>query len=275
MKFKIIADSSCDLTNDYIKDENIGFSVVPLTINIGQDSFVDDENINTEDLLNAMYAYPGKSTTACPSPGLFMEEFDECEYNFCITISSKLSGTYNSAILAKNQVANKVHVIDSKATSGSMIVLIDKLVEFINAGHDYAKICQLIDEHIEKTNLLFVLSSFDNLVKNGRMSKLTSIFATALRIKPLCQAEDGEIKIVEKPRTIKVALKRMVEFIGEKMANTSIGQCIISHCYAEEEASMLEELINEKYEFKQVRVIKTRGLCSFYALNHGCLVAFG
>ncbi len=273
MKFNIIADSSCDLSNDYITEDNIRLSIIPLTINVGEKSFIDNENLDITEMLTEMHNYSSKSTSSCPAPGLFMEAYEDADYSFVVTISKKLSGTYNSALLTAKDNSN-IHVIDSKATSGSMILIIDELVRLIKTGKSFEEIKTEIDAYVENITLFFVLDKFENLVKNGRMGKLTSLFATILRIKPLCEANEGEIKIKEKPRTRMAALKRLVDNIKEKCTDIKNRVCIISHCFCKNDADELKVMIENEYDFKEIRVIETRGLCSFYALEGGLLVAF-
>ena len=273
MKFKIVADSSCDLTKDYIQDEEVGFDIVPLSINIEKDSFLDDENLDIKDMLVRMKASSLPAKTACPAPGFFTETYKEADHVFVVTISSRLSGTFNSAYLGAVESDNKVHVVDSKGTSGMMILLVDKLYSLIKEGKSFEEIKEEIEEYQKTLNLLFVLDKFDNLVKNGRMSKLTAIAATALFIKPLCIAIDGQIGIYEKPRTMKAALIRLVHNIGKK-CNEFSNKCIISHCNNLENANLVKKMILEKYNFKEVVIIDMKGLCSFYALENGIIVSF-
>lgn len=272
MKYKIIADSSCDLSKDYIQDKEIGFEIVPLSINIGEDSYLDDDNLDVDDMLKKLHASSLPAKTACPSPEFFRNNYDT-EYVFVVTISSKLSGTYNSAYLGSVESNNKVHVIDSKGTSGMMILIIDKLYELIKKGLTFENIKEEIDKYQSSLNLLFVLDRFDNLIKNGRMSKITALVAMTLFIKPLCIAKDGQIAIYEKPRTMKSALIRLVKNIGVKCKDFS-GKCIITHCNNENNANNLKKMIEEQYNFSSIEVIKMRGLCSFYALENGIIVSF-
>lgn len=273
MKFKIVADSSCDLKKDYIKDNEVGFDIIPLSINIDSDSFLDDENIDIELMLNKIKKSENAAKTSCPAPGFFTNSYEEAEFVFVVTISSKLSGTFNSAYLGSIDTSNKVHVIDSKGTSGMMILLVDKLYELIKKGLSFEEIKNEIDNYQKTLNLFFVLDKFDNLIKNGRMSKITALVAMTLFIKPLCIAEDGQISIYEKPRTMKAALIRLVNNIKTK-CNDYNGKCIITHCKNEENANFVKKLIEEKYNFKEVVVRPMRGLCSFYALENGIIVSF-
>lgn len=277
MKYKIIADSSCDLTKDYLKKTEIGFSLAPLIINVNGSDFVDDQKLDIQEMLNCMNNFKGKSTSTCPSPMHFFEEMKGADKYFIITISSKLSGSYNSANVAKGMLANPddVFVIDSKATSGTMILIIDKLVELINKNLPYEEICKEIDEYTNtRVNLYFVLDKFDNLAKNGRVTATQALIASALSIKPICIASEGEIKFAKKAIGSKWALKVLVKEIGMKIKTLLSKNCVISHCFNEKVAETLGKEIAEKYDFKSVRTIPMKGLCSFYALEKGIIVSF-
>lgn len=273
MKFKIVCDSSCDLSKDYIKDSEIGFEIIPLSININNDSYIDDENLNINEMLLNIKNSKVAAKTSCPSAYYFTESYQDADYVFVVTISSKLSGTFNAAYLGAIDSKNKVHVIDSKGTSGMMILIVNKLYELIKEGCSFEEIIEKIDEYKSTLNLFFVLDKFDNLVKNGRMSKLTALAATALFIKPLCVAEDGQIAIFEKPKTLKASLIRLVNNIANR-CNDFSNKCIITHCNNEDGANFVKELIIKKYKFKQVEILSMKGLCSFYALEKGIIVSF-
>lgn len=274
MKYKIVVDSSSDLTNDYIKDENIGFEVVPLTIHVDEKDYIDNEELNIDKMLEAMHSSKNKSKSSCPSCGYFAKSYEEADNVVCITMTSKLSGTYNSAYLGSNDCKSKVHVIDSKATSGTMRLLVDKTYELMKQNLPFDEMCNKLEEYKESLNLFFVLDKFENLVKNGRMSKITAFIATALYIKPLCCAQEGTIDIYEKPRTMKGALNKLVESIEIKSPNTEGKTCVITHCKNEKDALYLKEEIEKKYKFKEIIISEMKGLCSFYALEKGIIVCF-
>ncbi len=273
MKFKIIADSSCDLNNDYIIDKEVGFDIIPLSINIDAESYLDNKELDIKNMLLKMKESSKAAKTSCPSPGFFAESYLEAEHVFVVTISSKLSGTYNSAYLGSIDTENKVHVIDSKGTSGMMVLIIDRLYKLIKDGLSFEEIKTEIEDYQKSINLFFVLDKFDNLVKNGRMSKLTALVASTLFIKPLCIADEGQIAIYEKPRTMKAALIKLVNNIKDK-CNDYSNKCIITHCMNLENAEFVKKLIMEKYNFKEVIIMPMKGLCSFYALENGIIVSF-
>lgn len=273
MKYQILVDSASDLTDDYIKDENIGFKIIPLTIRTGEQEFVDDNTLDIAKMLEQMHANK-KSSSACPSPESFLETFSNAQYTFVVTITSKLSGCYNSAVVAKNsyEKSENVCVIDSKAVSGTEILIVDRLKQLIEEGKEFEEICNEIQKFRDERELFFILHKFDNLVNNGRMSKFSYLLANTLAIKPVCVANDGEIKVAKKVIGIKNAFSKMITMIGEKIKDFSKRVLIITHCFAEKEANDIKDSIEKKYNFKEIRVKPMRGLCSFYALEKGIIV---
>ena len=273
MKYQILVDSASDLLSDYLVDSEIGFKVIPLTINVGDNEYVDNDDLDIKKMLDDMHASK-KSSSACPAPESFLKEFDNAEYTFIVTITSKLSGCYNSAVVAKNSYSKpeNICVIDSKAVSGTEILLVDKLVELIKQDLPYQQICEEINAYRDKKSLYFILQKFDNLVNNGRMSKIAGLIASKLVIRPICIAHEGEIKMAKKIIGIKNAFSKLVQMISEKAKDFSKETLIITHCYAEEEANYIKNDLEKKCNFKEIRVQSMRGLCSYYALEKGLII---
>lgn len=273
MKYQILVDSASDLLSDYLADSEIGFKVIPLTINVGDNEYVDNDDLDIKKMLDDMHASK-KSSSACPAPESFLKEFDNAEYTFIVTITSKLSGCYNSAVVAKNSYSKpeNICVIDSKAVSGTEILLVDRLVEFIKQDLPYQQICEEINAYRDKKSLYFILQKFDNLVNNGRMSKIAGLIASKLVIRPICIAHEGEIKMAKKIIGIKNAFSKLVQMISEKAKDYSKETLIITHCYAEEEANYIKNDLEKQCNFKEIRVQAMRGLCSYYALEKGLII---
>lgn len=273
MKYQILVDSASDLLSDYVKDENIGFKVIPLTINVNDKEYIDNDKLNVAEMLEDMHQSK-KNSSACPAPESFLQEFDNAEYTFIVTITSKLSGCYNAACVAKQSYSKpeNIHVIDSKAVSGTEILLVDKLVELIKQGLSFEEIKKAIDEYRDKKNLYFILQKFDNLVNNGRMSKIAGLIASKLVIRPICIAHEGEIKMAKKIIGIKNAFSKLVQMIAEKAKDFSKDTLIITHCFAEDEANIIKSDLEKKCNFKEIRILPMRGLCSYYALEKGVIV---
>lgn len=273
MKYQILVDSASDLLSDYVKEPEIGFKVIPLTINIADKEYVDNDSLNIQEMLTNMHNSK-KSSSACPSPESFLSEFDNAEYTFIVTITSKLSGCYNSACVAKNSYSKQenICVIDSKAVSGTEILIVDKLVELIKQDLPYEKIVEEITSFRDKKNLYFILQKFDNLVNNGRMSKIAGLIASKLVIRPICIAHEGEIKMAKKIIGIKNTFTKLVQMISEKAKDFSKETLIITHCYAEDEANFIKSDLEKKCNFKEIRILPMRGLCSYYALEKGLII---
>ena len=274
MKNRIIVDSSSDLSKDYIKSDLVDLEIAPLTINIGDKSFVDDDTLDVLELLEALKEHDVKPRTSCPNPFDFLSKMNNVDNVYIVTISKKLSGAYNSAMLTVFEFEGKnVLVIDSKATSGVMIRIVDELVSLIEQGLEFDEIKEKIMKFRDDRRLYFVLDRFDNLVNNGRVSKAVAFVATILKIKPLCFADNGEINVRFKIRTRRSVIQKLIETIILDKEDYSNDECIISHCEDEETALMIKEQLEEKCNFKNIRVIKMRGLCSFYALEKGIILS--
>lgn len=273
MKFQILVDSCSDLKSNYIEDKNIGFKIIPLTINVGEKEYIDNDTIDTKSMLEDMKKSK-KSSSACPAPQSFLDEFKNADYTFVVTITSKLSGCYNSAIVAKNsyEKSENIHVIDSKAVSGTEILIVDKLKELIEKGLSFEEIKQEIDKYRDERELFFILQKFDNLVNNGRMSRFAGLIASTLVIRPICVADNGEIKIAKKTIGIKNAISKMIQMIGEKGKDIENSTIIITHCFANEEVNQIKIELEKRYKFKEIRILETKGICSFYALEKGFIV---
>ena len=272
-KFQILVDSASDLKNDYVNEDDIAFKVIPLTINVSDTEYVDSDDVDCEKMLKHMHESK-KSSSACPAPQSFLQEFDNATYTFIISITSKLSGCYNAACVAKQSYTNpeNVFVIDSKAVSGTEILLVDKLVKLIKSGLSFEEIQEKIISYRDGRSLYFILQKFDNLVNNGRMSKIAGLIASTLVIRPICIAHEGEIKIAKKIIGIKNCLSKLVQMICEKSKDYSQETLIITHCFAEKEATQIKEDIESKCNFKEIRILPMGALCSYYALEKGLII---
>lgn len=280
MKLRIVADSSCDLPQDFIKEDDcVDFSVVPLTIHLNDKEYVDDEKLDMKEFIAAMKA--SKTTgTACPAPEKFAREFCKNDESIGITISKNLSGTYNSAMMgremAKEENPNaKCEVVDSMLTSGGMILMIMKIKEYVKAGLSYETVVEKLREYQKTLHARFVLQDLGNLVKAGRMSKVAGVFASALSLCPVCGDNgNGEIVVFEKVRGAKTAISRLADTVAEKVKKEKDFPIVITHCDNEEQALHLKKLLDDRFGLKDVKVLHTRGLAGFYANHKGIIMCF-
>lgn len=277
MKFKIIGDSCTDFIPEDLEKEYI--VSVPLTIDVGNYEIVDDENFDQADFLKRVAAYQGCPKSACPSPETYMESFEGAEHVYVVTLSAQLSGSYNSAQLAKRMYQEehpdtKIHVFDSKSASSGQLLLAHLIEEYALAGMEFETLVEKVTAFREKMQTTFVLESLETLRKNGRLTGVKALVASALNIKPYMKAVNGSIAQAGQARGIKKALGKMVAFVGEVGENLTEKTVIIANCNCCERAKQVEKELMERYHFKESMVIDTRGISSLYANDGGVIVSF-
>lgn len=278
-KYGIVADTSCETTEEM--REKYGVIYASFKIDVDQITYVDDENLDLDAYIDHMNSSPNPIKTACPSPGEYKEDLEraDAEELFIITISSKLSGSYESAIVARDMFLQeypdkKVHVIDSKsAVAGETLVYLE-LTSLMDQGLPFEVIVQRITKYVEDTKTLFVLEDLSNLIKNGRIKKTAGLIANILSIKPVMTANDGEIELHELSRGINNSLDKMVKAIETFVEDTVGKKIVVSHVRAPEKVERIIENIKRLYEFSVVEVVHARGLSSGYAADKGIVIAF-
>ncbi len=276
-KYQILVDSSADMPENYLENSEIGFNVVPLSIYVGEEEFIDDKDLNTAELVKKMNNCKEKMRTACPSVDAWNQYFDNAEHTFVVTMTGQLSGTFNSAVVATNEAKNKgnIHVFDTKSTSGTLELVVDHIVSLINEGKEFNEIVESTENFIGTRNLFFILHKFDNLIANGRMSKFAGLVAKTLVIRPICTAsKKGTIEISNKCIGALNAYKKLAELCTLRCDDFENRKLIITHCFNPEDAEKIKELVTAKCNFKEVVIKPMRGLTSFYAQEKGIIICF-
>lgn len=273
-KVKIVADSSCDL----FELKHTEYACAPMKIIAAEREFVDDDNLDIGEMVDFMFKYKGKSQSSCPNIADWLSAFGDADDIFCITITSGLSGSYNSACTAKQMFESenegkRVFVIDTLSTGPESALIIDKLEEYIAAGMTFEDICVKIKDYQKKTGLLFMLKSLKTLANNGRVSPLVAKLVGIAGICIVGKASDvGTLESRHKCRGERHSLQTIVtelEAEGFKSGKISIG-----HCQNEPAAIQLKDMIIERFGNVEIEIRKLRGLCSFYAEKGGVLVGF-
>lgn len=279
MTWRIVADSSCDLQEGMLCVENVSFDTVPLKIRAGEYEFVDDASLNVTAMMETLDSYQGPSSSACPSPDEWAAQFRQADCTIAITMTSTLSGTYNSALVAKEMVLEefpdkKIHVIDTKATAGHIVLVARKINQLIGMGLPFEEVCSQADEYNSSVHLVFALASFDNLVKNGRMNKVVGLLASKLNMRAVGMAsEKGELSILHKTRGEARCITLLLDELAARKDLTG-KPVVISHCQNAVGAKLLKMKIEEKWPGVEVTILKTRGLTSYYAQHQGILIGF-
>lgn len=278
MKYKIIGDSSCELPENLLNDPH--FASVPFGLQIGDEYLIDDENLSIPELIQKIAASPVCPRSSCPSPQLFLEKMeDDCERIYIITISSKLSGSYNSAVLAKNMYEEdhadkKIFVIDSlSACSGETQLAL--LAHELEENHlPFDEICKKLNAYRDKMETLFVLDNLETLRKNGRLSRVKALVASTLNIKPVCAADHGEIIQVSQGLGMRKGLARLVDEMFKRVDDLSARRIIVNHCNNEARALKVREMLLNKMPGLNISILSLRGLSTVYANDGGIVVTF-
>ena len=281
MTWNIVSDSSCDLRMAAFESDRVRFETVPLRIQVGEREFLDNDDLVVPDLLDAMSQEKSASSTACPSPAAFARAFEAGDCTVCFTISSNLSGTYNSAVMGREMVLEehpekKVCIIDSKATAGAMVLLIRKAKELMEADEtgDFEDICDQLRLYQAALRTCFTLENFDNLIKNGRMRPLVGTLLHSLGIHVIADATpQGTIHVADKARGEAKTYKAITELMGASK-DCAGAQVVISHCENLAGALKLKEQILKDLSVKSVDIISCRGLTTFYAMEKGLIVGY-
>jgi len=278
MSIKIIADSSCDLSKEMKEEMNI--EIAPLILHLGDKSFVDDENLNVKNYIIAMSQSETSPKTACPSPEDYMKRYEGKDSIYVVTLSNQVSGSFNSAILAKNiyfeEIGEKfIHVFDSLSASAGETLVVLKIHELAKKKLSDLEIVEKVASYIKDMKTFFLLENLDHLAKSGRLNPIVAKIAGMLAIKPIMGAtDDGEIKLVEKTRGYKKAFKRLIEIIGEEGTNLEEKILAIAHCNCIDRALHFKDEVLRLYNFKDIVVVEMGGLSSTYADDGGIVIAF-
>ena len=216
--------------------------------------------------------------SACPSPEKFREAYrTEAEHVYAITLSSHLSGSYNSAVLGMNLYREKygnkqIHVIDSESASCGETQIVKKLVELEEQGLPFEEIVKQIEEFRSSIHTYFVLDNLETLRKNGRLTGVKALVASTLSIKPIMAGDKGNIVQRGQSVGMKKALRRMAEIILEEVGDTKDRTLMITHCNAPGRAETIKKLLTDKVQFKDSLIMDTRGVSSMYANDGGIIV---
>ncbi|MCL2522448.1 MAG: DegV family protein [Erysipelotrichales bacterium] len=279
MKFTIIADSACDLKSSDLVGENFEFVTIPIPIVIDGDLITDDESFDTKELITILKASKNFKTS-CPPPDAFLQEMRDKDNIFVVTISSGISGTYNSARLAAEMLKEefpdkKIFVLDSlSATSGQTLIL-DMLKSLIESELSFEEIEKRITEFRDTVSVRFVVQDLGNLIKTGRMSKLTGKICSILTIRLICGDNGkGEIKVHNKSIGQRRALIDLIKMPFEKLKDKKDSPIIITHCQNEEEALFIKEKLMSKYGFSNIRIYAMRGIASLFANEKGLALSY-
>ena len=276
MSFKIVVDSCCDLPAKYRKDSR--FQVIPLVLQIDEHIIVDDDTFDQADYLAKVAASENCAKTACPSPELYMEaytgDFDDV---YVVTLSSKLSGSYNSALLGKNLYHEEkgdknIHIFDSLSACCGEAQIALKAFELASSGLSFDEVVDKVEKYRDEMLTYFVLDSLETLRKNGRLTGMKAIVATTLNIKPVCCGVKGEIVQKSQGIGIRKALMKMTDLVAAELKDPESKTLMITHVNCFERACVVRDLLLKKIPFKDSIIVDAAGVATTYAGDGGIVV---
>lgn len=277
-KVKIITDTACDLTMEFLTAQGIG--VVPMTINFPERSYRDGFDLSRDEFYRLLGASHKLPTTAQPTPGDFLQEIQKAlaagEETVVITISSGMSGTYESALLAREQVdrKEKIGVFDSRTASLGQGLMVLKAQEMAAAGLGKNEIMRELTKIRSRLCSVFTLDTLEYLQKGGRISRVEAVMGDILNIKPILEVDkEGRIVPREKVRGRRRAIKRLLEIMaadGRELYNQLV---TIGHSRCEEEALAFAEELKKLYNIKEARIGEISSTVGTHT-GPGCLAVF-
>lgn len=279
MRWNIVTDSSCDIRqlHEIQGDTEVCYTDVPFIISVEGRDFVDNASLNRDEMLDVMESSRHASHTACPSPHTWYEAFSAPGNVIAVTISKELSGSYNSAVAGREMVLEEhpdknILIVNSASAGSGLICLVRKITQLILQGKTFPEIAAEAQRLTDEMNTIFALCSFDNLIKNGRMSRIAGFIARHLGFWGIGVASpEGRIVIKGKERSTKKVLAAFLADLGSHNAPSYIS---ISHCQNPEMAQRTEAALREAYPDATIEITDTKGLCSYYAERHGLIIAY-
>ena len=279
MSWALISDSTCDIRSMENLAPDTFFATVPLKIRVGDREYVDNAALDVLSMVQAVSNYNGTTSSACPAPEEWVEKFLQADCVIVNTITSGLSGSYNSAMVARDMVLEshpekKIHVVDNRATGGKGALILWRANELIAEGWSFEAIVEELEALNKRIHCLFALSCFDNLVKNGRMSKLVGFAAGMLNMRGVgCATPEGTIHVMHKTRGDTRMLAYLLEEI-DRRGYTGESLMTISHCDKEEASLLLKNAVQKKWPGSKVILLPCCGLNSYYAERKGLILCF-
>lgn len=277
MSYRVVIDSCGELTEDMKQSGN--FVTASLSIEVDGYHIIDDETFDQADFLRRVREAPECPKSSCPSPERYMELYHcGAERVYAVTLSAELSGSYNSAELGRKLYMEEygekdIYVFNSRSASIGETLIGLKIAECEDQGMSFRQVIDTVEAYIAEQNTYFVLETLDTLRKNGRLTGIKAVVATALNIKPVMGATpEGTICQLGQARGMKKALSRMTEAIADKLKDPTQKILAISHCNCRERAEQVKKQMREKGDFKDIIILDTMGISSMYAADGGVIV---
>ena len=244
---RIVTDSTADLTPE--QQRAAGITVVPLNVHFGDEVFRDHVDLSTDEFFRRLKASPQLPRTSQPSVGAFEEAYRSLRQGgdeiVSVHLSSKVSGTYNSALMAAQSVGEgKIDVVDSLSTSMALGFIALEGAKLARAGRDRQAVADCLLGLVPKARVICVVDTLTYLERGGRIGKARALLGSLLNVKPILQLKDGEVVPLGRARGRPQALNRLVELLER---DGKVRQLAIMHGAAQTDAEQLRERVASSY----------------------------
>ncbi|MCC0648627.1 DegV family protein [Clostridioides sp. ZZV15-6598] len=275
-KIKLIVDSACDLPNHIIEKYNI--EVIGLNVSFGEESYISGKEIDNETFYRKMDESKLLPKTSCPSPDKFLEAY-QCEEEsiLVINISSGLSGTYNSALLAKDMFEKegnnkKIEIIDSLSGSIGIGQLVLKAAILIKEGKELEEIVSIIDRYKDNPPFYGTLETLENAIKGGRINPIAGKIINTLNFKAIIQVADGIVTPIDKARGEGNSLKKLIQLVESKIMDKEDKVLFIGHANCPEKAQKVREAMEKDVKYKDVVICEVGSVMGTYTSKGAILI---
>lgn len=259
----VVTDSTADLSKELCEQHQI--TVVPLSIVFGQETLVDG-TMSQADFFRRMNEAPELPTTSQPAVGAFVEAYgralETASEVVSVHISSKLSGTLESARRAAEEFSGRVHVIDSMNLSWALGFQALEGARAAAAGLDRQAVVERVESVRDRVQMIVHFDSLDNLVKGGRISGLAGVIGGALNINLSITVKDGAFVPVRPYRSAKAALKHGLQWVEGRMGTASRGAFCVIHALSEDRALWLRDQLFDRFDVSEMFVMETGAVIS-------------
>ena len=278
MEWKIVVDTACDFREIPSKAENVTYERVPFSLQIEDKVYVDTLDLNIDEMMKEMYASSEPARSACPSPEAYLAAYKGADNVIVLTLTGGMSGSYNSAVIGEKMLREEnsnanIHIINTLSAGGQNDLFLLKINELIKEGLSFDEVVSKMTKYQENTKLIFSLEKVDNLVKNGRLSKLAAAVVGLLNMRMVGEAsKEGTLHLLHKVRGEKKAISTVVEEMIK--AGYKGGRAVITHRNNENICKKIEEKLKEKFSNVEFIIVPTSGICSFYGEEGGMLLGY-
>ncbi len=266
MTVRVITDSTADLPSEMAAE--LGIEVVPLNVHFGTDTFRDGIDLSADEFYERLVASSRPPTTSQPSVGAFLEVYQKAlegaDGIVSVHISAKVSGTWNSAVQAREQLSDssKVTVVDTGQASMGLGWVAVAAARAAQAGASMDEVASLARSAAEQVRVLFLVDTLEYLQKGGRIGKAQAMFGSVLAIKPILTIQEGEVHPLERVRTRGKGVARLVQLVQEAAPLQSMA---VLYTTTEDEARALAERLGPCVPSGQVIVGRLGTVVGTYA----------